>query len=104
VGGSYRRLHRLLGLDHVHHGVDERQVGERLREVAEVSAPLRVDFLGVELERARVRQQLLAYLPGTAVLADATVDATYQFSAYLCDEDCGVVGRQNVSRGHAARW
>ena len=41
----------LLGSDHVHDGVDEGQVGECLREVAEVAARARVDLLGVELER-----------------------------------------------------
>src|SRR5713226_553189 len=51
-----------LGPDHVHHRVDERQVREGLREVAQVPAAARVDLLGVELQRARVRQQLLAQL------------------------------------------
>ena len=35
-------------------------MGERLREVAELAAGVRVDLLGVELQRAGVRQQLLA--------------------------------------------
>jgi hypothetical protein len=50
----------LLGVDHVHDCVDQSQVRERLREVAEVAAALRVDLLGVEAERARVREQLVA--------------------------------------------
>ena len=49
-----------LRLDHVDDGVDERQVGERLREVAEVAAAAGVDLLGVEAERAGEGQQLLA--------------------------------------------
>ena len=42
----------LLGADHVHDRVDEGQVGEGLREVAEVAAAAGVDLLGVEAERA----------------------------------------------------
>src|SRR5215217_2027564 len=51
---------RLLGVDHVHHGVDQRQVRERLREVAQVAARARVDLLGVQAEVARVGEPLLA--------------------------------------------
>src|SRR3954453_17046385 len=40
---------RAVGPDHVGHGVDQREVGERLREVAEVPAGAGVDLLGVEL-------------------------------------------------------
>src|SRR5438477_6031064 len=43
-----------LGADHVHHGVDQRQVREGLREVAEVATAARVDLFGIELQRARV--------------------------------------------------
>ena len=58
--GTYARAplrsgrHVAVGLvrDHVQHGVDQGQVGERLREVAEVLAAVRVDLLGVQLERA----------------------------------------------------
>src|SRR5947209_1127053 len=39
-----------VGADDVHHGVDQREVGESLREVAEVAAGLGLDLLGVELE------------------------------------------------------
>ena len=42
----------VVGADHVHDGVDQREVRERLREVAEVPAGARVDLLGVELQRA----------------------------------------------------
>jgi hypothetical protein len=41
----------LVGADHVHDGVDQRQVGERLREVAQVPPGARLDFLGVEVQR-----------------------------------------------------
>jgi hypothetical protein len=50
----------LLGLDQVHHGVDQREVRERLREVAKMPARGRVDLLAVQAERARKRQELLA--------------------------------------------
>src|SRR4030081_2472371 len=42
----------LLGTDHVDHRVDQRQMGERLREVAHLSAGARLDLLGVEVPRA----------------------------------------------------
>ena len=38
----------LIGADDVHHGVDERQVRERLGKVAEVTSAVRLDLLGVE--------------------------------------------------------
>ena len=60
----------LLRVDHVQDGVDQRQVRERLREVAEVPAAARVDLLGVEAERARVREQLLAEVVRARELAD----------------------------------
>src|SRR5579875_1103037 len=60
----------LVGPDHVHHGVDEREVGERLREVAEVAPGLGVDLLGVEAERAGVPEQPLAEQPRALQLAD----------------------------------
>ena len=47
-------LLHLLGADHVHDRVDQREVREGLREVAEVAAGARVDLLGVEAERALV--------------------------------------------------
>src|SRR3981189_2319798 len=59
-----------LGVDHMHHGVDQRQVGKRLREIAEVPAAARVDLLGIELQRAGVRKQLLAQDPPAVELAD----------------------------------
>ena len=51
------------------------EVGERLREVAQVPAAARVDLLGVEPERAGERQQLLAQLPGALHLADRSASA-----------------------------
>jgi len=57
-GGSeaLSRLH----LDEHGYGLDECQVGERLREVPQVLARGGVDFLGVKLERPSEGQQLLA--------------------------------------------
>ena len=60
----------LVGPDHVHDRVDQRQVRERLREVPEVAAARRLDLLGVEAERAGERQQPLAQLAGAAAVAD----------------------------------
>src|SRR3954447_15966852 len=54
----------------MHHGVDEREMGEGLREVAEVTAGQRVDLLAVQLERAGVREQPLAESPRPAELPD----------------------------------
>ena len=64
-----RRL-RLLGSDHVHHGVDQRQVGEGLRKVSEMPTGAMVDLLRVELERAGVPEQSLAQMLGAGKLAD----------------------------------
>ena len=41
-------------------GVDEREVGERLGEVPEMAARVRVELLAVQSERAGVGQELLA--------------------------------------------
>src|ERR1022692_3954788 len=60
----------LLVPDNVHDRVDQRQVGERLREVAEVAAGARVDLLAVEQQRAGVGQHLLAQVTRPLVLAD----------------------------------
>lgn len=48
---------RLLGPDDVHHGVDQRQVGERLGGVTQVAAGRGVNLLGVKLKRAGEGQQ-----------------------------------------------
>ena len=49
------RLHArrdlLVGADHVHDRVDQRQVRERLREVAQVPAAARIDLLRVQMQR-----------------------------------------------------
>src|SRR5438309_7085312 len=60
----------LLRLDHVHHGVDQREVRERLGEVTQVPPAARVDLLRVKLQWARVGQQLLAQLACAIELAD----------------------------------
>ena len=52
------------------HRVDQREVGERLREVAQLLAAVRIDLFGVELERSGEGQQLRAQLAGPLVLAD----------------------------------
>jgi len=56
--------------DQVHEGVDQREVRERLREVPEVTAGVRFDLLGIQQERAREGQQLLAQGAGTGELPD----------------------------------
>jgi hypothetical protein len=40
-------------LDHMDYGVDQRQVGEGLREVAKLLAAVRVDLLAIEIKGAR---------------------------------------------------
>src|SRR5262249_1851527 len=59
-----------LGTDHVHDCIDQREVSEGLRKVAEVTAASVVDLLGVELQRAGVREQLLTELTRSRYLAD----------------------------------
>ena len=39
--------------DHVHDGVDQRQVGEGLREVSKLLAGMRIDLLAVQVEFTR---------------------------------------------------
>ena len=57
-GRSHRRVGRLedpgpvgllLGADHMDDGVDQRQVGKRLREVAQMASGAWLDFLGIQL-------------------------------------------------------
>jgi hypothetical protein len=60
----------LLQPDHVQHRVDEGEVGEGLREVAQVLAAVRVDLLAVELQRTGEGEQLGAELAGLVDLAD----------------------------------
>src|SRR5512133_855066 len=57
-------------LDHVDDGVDQRQVGEGLREVAKLLAGVRVDLLAVEIERACKGKQLGTELAGSLVFAN----------------------------------
>jgi hypothetical protein len=63
-------FHLVFGSNHVHHSVDQRQMGEGLREVAEVAAVLSVDLLGVELEWTGEGEQPFAELTGAPVLPD----------------------------------
>jgi len=46
-GQGLRSFERLVGVDDVHHRVDEGEMGERLREVAQVAVRPRVDLLRV---------------------------------------------------------
>src|SRR5208282_2276626 len=50
----------MVGLDEQRYGFDQGQVGECLREIAEVLACGDVDLLRVELQRSGEREQLLA--------------------------------------------
>src|SRR5215469_6656998 len=59
-----------VGVDQVDDRVDERQMGEGLREVPEVPSGMRVDLLGVQQQRACVGEQLLAQCPGAGYLPD----------------------------------
>ena len=59
-----------VGADQMDDRVDEREVGEGLREVPEVTPGMRVDLLGVQQQRARVGEQLFAQRPGAGDLSD----------------------------------
>src|SRR5690242_19355944 len=59
-----------LRRDEAGRGVDEGEVGEGLREVAEVLTRAGVDLLRVEVERPGERKELLEQLPGPGGLAD----------------------------------
>src|SRR5262249_27826832 len=56
--------------DQVHDRVDQREVRERLGEVAEVQSTVRIDLLGVEAELAGVGEQLRAEGAGPIDLSD----------------------------------
>src|SRR4051794_26721654 len=73
--GSMWRCHAPGGLhlvdpDDMQHGVDKSQVSERVREVAQVAAAPGIEVLGVQAERAGVRQKPLAQRPRAVGLAD----------------------------------
>ena len=73
-------------------------MGERLREVAEVATGVRVDLLGIQLERPRKGQQLRAQRMRNTVLAIAdelTVDGLVL--RYRVDEtDDGFTGEEGT--------
>jgi LuxR family maltose regulon positive regulatory protein len=56
--------------DQVHDGVDERQVRECLRKVPQVPPGPCIDLLGIQQQRAGIRQQLLAQPPRPVDLPD----------------------------------
>src|SRR5947208_2115354 len=49
-----RREARVLGSDHVRQRVDQREVGEGLGKVPQVTPTARIDLLGIQAERAGV--------------------------------------------------
>src|SRR4051794_3950083 len=59
----------LVDPDDMQHRVDERQVSERVREVAQVAAAPGIEVLCVQAERAGVRQKPLAQRTGAVGLA-----------------------------------
>src|SRR5262245_14054390 len=61
--GRHPAVFALLVGDHVGDGVDQRQVGERLGEVAEVAAGVRLQLLRVEVEPAGGFEQPFAEPP-----------------------------------------
>ena len=70
IGRGRRSGARLVGVDDVEDRVDEGQVGERLREVAEVPAAVRLALLGVQALWPGEGQQLAAQPPAAFRLAD----------------------------------
>ena len=68
-GGS-RGVRCALGRDDVEDGVDQREMRERLRKVAQLLAAVRVDLFGIELQRASEGQQLGAQLARPLMLTD----------------------------------
>jgi hypothetical protein len=70
--GRYRRhtAETLILLDQMHHGVDQRQMRERLREVPEMQTAVRIDLLGIQKQRAGIGKELCAQRAGAAELAD----------------------------------
>ncbi len=63
-------IRRPLGRDDVAHSVDECEVGERLGEVAEVGAAVRLKLLGLEAQWPGACEEALAQRSRPSVLAD----------------------------------
>src|SRR4029079_7962838 len=63
AGATLTARRRLFGLDHAHERVDQREVRESLREVAEMAPARRLDLLCVQLKRTGEGEQLLAQGP-----------------------------------------
>ena len=68
--GELRRAVGFFGADEVHERVNEGQVGERLWEVAEVTAIHRIQLLGVEPQWTGVGQQAFAQCFGAGHFSD----------------------------------
>src|SRR4029078_3603758 len=60
--GHHRSVGGFFGSNDVHDRVDQRAVGERLREVAEVPAGARLDLLCVQMKRAGQRPQPISQM------------------------------------------
>src|SRR5271154_4383359 len=60
----------LIGLNNVQNGVNQRQVRQRLREVAEMTCRLRVELFAEESEGTRGTDQLLTVGAGSFQLTD----------------------------------
>src|SRR3954467_2672932 len=69
-GSPSRELLQSLGDDDSRCSLDESEVGERLREVAQVSTGVDVELLGEKPERRGDPKQLLHQVTGLLVLAD----------------------------------
>ena len=74
-------------------GLDQREVREGLREVAEVPAGVGVELLGVEAERRGDAQQALHQVAGALLLAD---DRERGDEPERADEERALLARQAV--------
>ena len=88
-----RQLRESFSEDDSRRGLDEGEVREGLREVAEVPAGARVELLGVEAERRRDAQQALHQVAGALQLAD---DRQRGDEPEGADQEAALLARQAV--------
>ncbi len=87
------RALQFLGDDDPGGGLDQREVRERLREVAQVPAGVGVELLGVEPERRRDAQQALHQVARVLQLAD---DRQRRDEPERADQERALLARQAV--------
>src|SRR3954470_19122923 len=92
---SISELREALGQDDLGRRLDEGEVRERLREVAQVPAGAGVELLGVEPERRGDAEQALHQVAGALPVAD---DRERRDEPERADQEAPLLARQAVVR------